>query len=303
MIGRQQEFLKYLDSRFAGDYLLNEPLSNHTWYKIGGPADVFVYPHHPEDLIGLLQQCRFLDLETYFIGGGANLLVHDDGFRGVMINLGRYFTTIVRHETMLSVGAGVPLQRLVWFCEAEGLGGLEPLSGIPGTVGGALIMNAGTHAGEIGQSVAEVSLLNDTLTPMSMSQDQIAFGYRSAPELQNKPLLGCTLNLYIEETATLRAFRLDQLARRQAKQPIECPSCGSVFKRPPGYYVGRMVQELGLKGLRHGDAMISEKHAGFIVNLGNATAEDVRYLIEKIQEEVRTHFDVTLETEVRCVGF
>ena len=293
----------YFDAHWAGDYLRDEPLARHTWYRIGGPADFLAYPRDAADVVGLLRQCRALEVETYFIGAGANLLVSDAGFRGVMLLMGRYFTELTRAGNIITAAAGVLLKDLVLFAEREGLGGLEYLAGIPGTVGGALTMNAGIERGEIGDVVREVTLLNDELEPITLAADQITFGYRSAPQLQAKPLLGCQLQLRPADAAALRQIRLTQLAERAAKQPLDYPSCGSVFKRPPNHYVGKMVEASGLKGLRQGDAMISEKHGGFIINLGHATANDVRHLIVKIQEAVEARFGVRLVPEVRLAGF
>ncbi len=303
MNNRYKEFLPYLEKKFAGEYLLNEPLSSHTWYRIGGPADFFVYPQDTEDVVMLLRQCQTLDVQAYFLGEGANVLVNDAGYRGVIMNLTRHFTNILQENTVITVDAGALLEDVILFSEHHSLGGLECLSGIPGTVGGALMMNAGTHYGEIGDAILEVSLLNEELESFILSGEQIAFQYRSVPQLQEKPLLGCKMQLHYKDKAVLRKSRLAHLAERAAKQPLDCPSCGSVFKRPPGHYVGEMVQNLGLRGFRYGDAMISEKHGGFIVNLGNAKASHVKYLIEKIQKKVHKHFGICLEPEVRFVGF
>jgi len=299
----KKELQDYLDKHLAGEYLVDELLSLHTWYRIGGPADFFVYPGDIEDLAALLHQCRALDVNTYFIGAGANILASDDGYRGVMINLTKHFTDVSREDSVIKASSGVLLKNLVLFGEKNSLGGLEYLSGIPGTVGGSLIMNAGTEHGEIGETVMEVYLLNEDLEPVVVSNNQITFNYRSAPQLQEKTLLGCKMKLSYEDEAILQKIRIAQIAERIARQPLQHPSCGSVFKRPPGYYVGKMVEDLGLKGLRYGDAMISEKHGGFILNLGSAKASHVMYLIEKVKAEVYKHFSVQLEPEVRFVGF
>jgi UDP-N-acetylmuramate dehydrogenase len=303
MKSQKQDLLTYLNKNFAGNYLLDELLSQHTWYRIGGPADVFVYPQHIEDLIDLLSHCRTLDIETCIIGEGANILVHDAGYRGVIIHLAKYINKIAVEGEIITADAGAFLRDLVLLCEKHSLGGMECLSGIPGTVGGALIMNAGTHRGEIGERVSEVSLLNEDCEPIVMDRSHISFKYRNVPELQGHVLLGCKMVLSHEEETILKERRIAQLKERAAKQPVEYPSCGSVFKRPPGYYVGKMVEDLGLKGFRYGDAMISEKHGGFIINLGNAEASHVLYLIEKIKDEVYKSFNVQLEPEVRFVGF
>ena len=292
----------YLRKNFRGFFLEDELLAAHTWYKIGGPANFFVYPQSRYDLVALLNKCRSLEIPTYFWGDGSNILAADSGFRGVVVNLIRFFNHIERNDDFVEAEAGAMLQDLVLFCEQRSLGGLEYLSGIPGTVGGALFMNAGTNRGEIGDRVSEVYLLNEQLEPEVMTNNHISFEYRSVPKLKKKLILGCKIKLYYEKESILRKRRLDQIKERSAKQPLEYPSCGSVFKRPPNHFVGKMVEELGLKGLRYGDAMIPEKHGGFIVNLGNAKASHVMFLIEKVQDEVYKSFAVQLEPEVKFVG-
>jgi UDP-N-acetylmuramate dehydrogenase len=299
----KKTILTYLAQHCAGDYFIDEPLSQHTWYRIGGPADVFVYPKSVAALCDLLRQCRSCDAPAYLIGDGANILTSDAGYRGVMINLERYLNRLTFQDMTVAAGAGVLLQTLVLRCEQQQLGGLEYLAGIPGTAGGALIMNAGTDLGEIGSLVSAVDVLTDQMELVRLPAAEINFGYRRAPQLQDKIVVGCTLALKPEQESVLRKRRLNQVQQRAVKQPLEYPSCGSVFKRPPGHYVGKMIQELGLKGFRHGDAQISEKHAGFFVNVGQARASDVMYLIQKVQDEVFAHFGVRLEPEVRFVGF
>lgn len=303
MNAQQKSLLYFLKNRFRGEYLCHEPLARHTWYQIGGPTDFFIYPHNQEELVTLLQQCRMLEMPVCFIGEGANMLVSDEGYRGVMIHLGRFITSLTHEEHKVTVAAGTSLQRLILYAEHHGLGGLEGLAGIPGTVGGALIMNAGTHQGEIGDCVHEVLCLNEALEPETLSHTQLHFQYRSVPELQERPILGCVIALYETESALLRERRQALLARRSATQPLDYPSCGSVFKRPPHNYVGKMVEQLGLKGIRYGNAMISDKHGGFILNLGQAKAAHVLYLLRKIQYEVHQHFGVALEPEVKLIGF
>ncbi len=300
---QRKDLERFLETQFKGTYLRHEPLARHTWYRIGGPADIVAYPAGIEDLQRLLQCCRALDVPTYMLGEGANLLISDSGYRGVMIALTRYFTAMQTEDEQVTVMAGALLKDLIEFCERQNLGGLQGLAGIPGTLGGVLTMNAGTNLGEIGDCVRKVKLLNAQLELTELGRNQITFGYRNAPELQNTYILDCTLKLSYDDKDRLRQFRLQQIAKREAKQPLDCPSCGSVFKRPAGFYVGKMVEELGLKGLRHGDAMISEKHGGFIVNCGNATAAQVLYLIRTIQQAVEKRYHVELEPEIRLVGF
>ena len=297
------EISAFFRNRFRGFFREKEELAAHTWYKIGGPADFFALPMTRDALVDLVQRCRELEFPVYFLGDGSNILVSDDGYRGVVISLKGFFNRISISGNVLEIDAGVMLQDLVLFCEQRNLGGLEYLSGIPGTVGGALIMNAGTSNGEIGDRIENVYFIDSDLEASALGKNEISFGYRKAPELQNHVIIGCRLYLEFQEERLLRQRRITQIEKRAAKQPLEYPSCGSVFKRPPENYVGSMVEELGLKGIRHGDAMISEKHGGFIINLGKAKATDVLYLIRMIQEKISKHYSVELEPEVRFVGF
>ena len=300
----KKELQCYLDQHVAGDYLRDEPLSLHTWYRIGGPADFFVYPRSVEELVTLSHYCKTHEIQTDMLGEGANVLVSDAGYRGVIVSLTKHLHRILRDdEHHVTAEAGVMLRDLVMFCEKHHLGGMEFLSGIPGTVGGALMMNAGTYRGEIGDRVKRVSLFDQYGEQITMEKSHIQFNYRSVPELHDHLLLGCQLTLEHEQASILKARRIALLKERAAKQPLEYPSCGSVFKRPPGNYVGKMVEDLGLKGLRCGDAMISQKHGGFILNLGKAKASHVMSLIEKIKDEVSKHYYVQLEPEVKFLGF
>lgn len=300
---KYRELEAFLQNSFSGDYLINEPLAPYTYYKIGGPADFIAFPRDINDLINLSIQCRALSVQSYVLGEGANVLVNDDGFRGVIINLTRYINSITVEGNRIKAGSGALLQKAILCSEQSSLGGLEYLSGIPGTIGGALIMNAGTHKGEIGECVRDISLMTNESQVQTLDASQITFLYRNVPEIQDKILLGCTLELRHENKKTLKERRLEQLKQRKAKQPLEYPSCGSVFKRPPGYYVGKMVEDLGLKGFRYGGAMISEKHGGFIVNLGTAKASDIKTIIETVQQDVFNAYHIELEPEVRLVGF
>jgi UDP-N-acetylmuramate dehydrogenase len=294
--------LKFLQDTCAGDILLDEPLSMHTWYRIGGPADVVVFLRSSQQISAIVDMCASTSTPVEYLGEGANVLASDEGFRGVVISLTRHLVSMTRDGTRVSAAAGATLRNVVYFCEQQGLRGVQFLAGIPGTIGGALIMNAGIDDGAIGDAVASVSVLGGGGGVQTIEGSSVGFAYRSAPVLQNKAVLGCTLSLTEDDPAQLRQYRLDLLRKRAAGQPLEYPSCGSVFKRPPGHYVGKMVEEAGLKGLRHGDAMISEKHAGFIVNLGSATASDIMYLIQTVRDAIDKKFDVALELEVRLLG-
>jgi UDP-N-acetylmuramate dehydrogenase len=295
----------FLKNNLSGYYLIDEPLCKHTTYHIGGPADFFVSPREQDSLVKLLHECSRLDIDFFLLGGGANILASDNGYRGVIINLENLYCDLALNgNCQINAGAGVAMKDLVLFAENKALSGLEGLSGIPGTVGGGLRMNAGTKKGEIGSCVEEVSCLDpNTMAFHSLLKEEIDFNYRSVPQLQNKIILGCTFRLIESNREELRTARIMQLNERAAKQPLSFPSCGSVFKRPPKkYYVGAMVEELGLKGLMRGDAMISDKHAGFISNLGSAKASDVMWLIQHIQEQVQKNYNIVLEPEVQMLG-
>jgi UDP-N-acetylmuramate dehydrogenase len=299
----KNNFENYLNSNKDYDYQRKADLKAHCWYQIGGPADYLIYPKNRNQLRELISICAGEDIPYFLLGSGANLLISDAGFRGVVIKLNRYFNQLERLETEVSAAAGVELDKLVLFCEENGLAGMAELSGIPGTVGGALSMNAGTDSGVIGDVVKEVEVLENSLKYSFLKKAEIGFGYRSAPLLQNKIIISCKLEMKAGDPSQLKRIRQAQLLKRKTKQPLNCPSCGSVFKRPPGNYAGKLIEEAGLKGYRYGNAQISPKHAGFIVNLGNATAAEVKFLMDKIQEEVYKKFSVKLEPEVRFLGF
>lgn len=281
----------------------NEPLAKHATYRVGGPADVFVLPEKVEELEQIIRMCLKQNIPYFILGEGANVLIHDRGFRGVVISLKKCCDQLFHKENLLYVGSGVAVQHLVAYCEEHGLEGLDFMSGIPGTVGGALKMNAGAFVGEIGDRVIRVDAIDGSGKRIQISQEAAGFGYRRADGLEGKVLLGCWIWVDWEEPESLAAKRQEYLTRRAEKQPLEYPSCGSVFKRPPGDYAGRLVEAAGCKGLKIGRAMVSPKHANFIVNLGGATANDIYSLISEVQNRVYKQFKVWLELEVKLVGF
>jgi len=293
----------YFKKEFVGDFSFDESLKEHTWYKIGGSAAVLCSPESEDSLIALLKKCKELFVDYFILGDGANVLVSDAGFKGVIITLKSSLNKCFVHEQKLFAEAGAYLNDVILLAQDNGLAGLESLSGIPGTVGGALYMNAGIDSGNIGDVVEKVMILNDEFEMETLEAKDIDFGYRNVPQLKNKIILGTLMNMKKSSSEELSKFRNDLLRKRAEKQPLGCPSCGSVFKRPDGFFVGKMVQDLGLKGFRIGGAEISEKHAGFIINSGNATAADVIAVIEKIKLEVLNEYNVELETEVKLLGF
>ena len=300
---RWKSFYQELRRDYSEECLLNEPLASYTSYKVGGPADVLMHPQTISQLQAIIQQCHRLGIPWMVLGKGANVLIADEGFRGVVVMLDRCCRQIRKEENHLYVGSGVEVAQLVQYCERHGVGGLEFLAGIPGTIGGALIMNAGAFGGEIGQRVVYVEALLPTGKRIRIPKEDAGFGYRQAKGLQGKILMGCLLEVTPANGEELQKIHQHYVQRRAAKQPLQFPSCGSVFKRPPGDYAGRLIEAAGCKGWRVGGAMVSEKHANFIVNTGKATARDIFDLMVKVQQAVHEKFGIWLEPEVRLVGF
>ncbi len=292
-----------LEQQFPGQVLWNEPLSRHTTYQVGGPARVFFEPPNESALQQVLRRCHQEDVPVFILGSGSNILVHDQGLDMLVIRLGRCRSRISHQGLGVTAGAGALVSDLVLYCEEHSLAGLEFMAGIPGTVGGALRMNAGAFTGEIGDRVEWVTALTPAGEPLRIPASEAGFGYRRAEGLQGKILTTVRLRLEAGNREVLRAARMDILARREARQPLEYGSCGSVFKRPPGGYAGAFIEQAGCKGMRIGGAMVSPKHANFIVNYQHATAQDIYRLIRAVQQKVYEKFQVWLELEVKLVGF
>ena len=281
-----------------------EPMDRHTTFRIGGPADLFLVVDSRASLKEVCRRARELGVKLYPLGNGSNTLVSDEGLRGAVVTLGEGFRKIEpRGEVELECGAGVSLAGLCNFAKNRSLSGLEFAWGIPGLAGGAALMNAGAY----GHTMSEVVTACSHVTPQGESGilrgDELAYGYRRSAYTDN----GCmitSLRVRLTKGDPERiAARMQELYdRRKAKQPLELPSAGSVFKRPEGYYAGTLIEQCGLKGRRVGGAMVSDKHAGFIVNTGGATCADVLRLIELIQETVYSRTGVRLECEVKQIG-
>ncbi len=283
--------------------LFDEPMRNHTSFRIGGPADALVMPGSIGDLRHALQLARRFDLPLTITGNGSNLLVRDGGLRGMVVKLGERFQRITVAETRLTAQSGALLGDVSRAAGAQSLTGLEFAIGIPGTLGGAVIMNAGAYGGEMKDVVTHVTALDETGELHEMGVEELQFGYRrSALQQLAWTVAEVRMQLQAGDGAAIQAKMADLTFQRESKQPLSFPSAGSVFKRPPGKYVGPMVEELGLKGYQIGDAQISEKHAGFIINRGQATAADVLALIQHVRERVLAAYNVWLETEVRIIG-
>lgn len=276
-----------------------EPLAKHTSFRIGGPAEVMAFPKNAEELGRLLRVCR--DSPRIILGAGTNVLAPDGGMPGMVICLKDCLGGMTRlDDTRIQVSAGVTMTRAAVFAAGCGLSGLEFAHGIPGTVGGGVYMNAGAYGGEIRNVCQSVTVMDDSGETHIYSREEMAFSYRhSRLEEDGGIVLAAVFALEPKPEAEIRETMRQLLARRTASQPLDMPSAGSAFKRPVGGYAAALIEEAGLKGFQVGGAAISTKHAGFAVNLGGATADDVRELLRQVSDRVYAHSGIRLEPEVR----
>ena len=283
--------------------LTNEPMSRHTTFRIGGPADCIVFPSKMEEIRSVVEICRAEGLQWYILGNGSNLLIGDSGFRGVFIQIGKNFSGISREGDHLRVQAGALLSAVARFALNEGLEGFEFASGIPGTLGGACVMNAGAYGGEIKDVAVQVTLLDRYGKLRVLTRDEMKFGYReSIVEGEGLIVLEAVLALRPGDPEVIRGRMEELKEKRTTKQPLDLPSAGSTFKRPKGYYAGKLIMDAGLAGYRVGGACVSPKHCGFVVNDAGASAADVRALMTDVIRIVDEKFGVTLEPEVKMLG-
>lgn len=280
----------------------NEPMSRHTTFRVGGPADVLFLPESGEQVAAALNAAKESAVDALVIGNGSNLIVRDGGVRGLVIALGDGMSAIARDGDVVTAQAGASLAKVAAFAQAEGLSGLEFASGIPGTLGGGCAMNAGAYGGQLSDVLidAEVLLNGERRT---LTNAEMAMGYRTTMPLREGGIvLSARFRLTSDDPEAIAARMRELNARRRDKQPLNCPSAGSTFKRPEGHFAGALIEGAGLKGRSVGGAQVSQKHAGFIVNTGGATASDILALIKIVQDEVLARYGVALETEVRIVG-
>ena len=282
--------------------LKNEPLNKYTFTKTGGPADFLAFPKSVTEVKALLEECRKNNLPWMVLGNASNLIVRDGGIRGLVIMLEKLNHIEVKGNQITSQ-AGAKLIDTTYVALEHHLTGFEFACGIPGSIGGAVFMNAGAYGGEIKDVFVSCEVLYPDGQIKTLSAKEMAFSYRhSAIQKQHCIVLSATFALQAGNYAEIKA-KMDELTHlRASKQPLEYPSCGSVFKRPVGHYTGPLIEQAGLKGMTIGGAQVSEKHAGFIVNINHATATDYVKLIQDIQKVIKEKFDVTLETEVRIIG-
>jgi UDP-N-acetylmuramate dehydrogenase len=295
---------------FTGEIKENEPLSRHTSFNIGGPADVLAYPANREELIKLLKEISRRRLNYFILGGGTNVLVRDGGFRGVVIALERMRAVRIEREyrslggafAVVYAEAGAPLPALHFLAAEQGLTGLEFAAGIPGTVGGAVCMNAGTAAGEFGDIVESVTLISPAGEYIRKTREEMGFGYRVANIPEGHLVIDARVVLRRGDKEQIKACVRGLLDKRKQRQPMGYPSAGSVFKNPLDRSAGKLIETAKLKGKTVGGAQVSDKHANFIVNLGKATARDVLALMEIIKQTVLDAHGVRLEPEIKIIG-
>ena len=282
--------------------LLDEPMARHTTFRVGGPADVMFFPASAEQITAALEAAAGLGVPALVIGNGSNLLVRDGGIRGLVVALGEGYSAVACEGETITAQAGASLARVAQAAQAAGLAGLEFASGIPGSLGGGCAMNAGAYGGQLSDVLLSAQVLLDGAV-RTLSRDEMEMGYRTTlPLRRGGVVLSARFGLRRDEPEAIAARMRELNGRRRDKQPLNYPSAGSVFKRPEGYFAGALIEQAGLKGRAVGRAQVSEKHAGFIVNTGGATAGDVTALIALVQDEVEARFGVRLEPEVRILG-
>ncbi len=282
--------------------LTDEPMSRHTTFRVGGPADIVVQPSSADEVIAAIETAKKLGQPVFVMGNGSNLLVKDGGMEGIVIILGDRMSKITRSGNMLHAEAGAMLSRLSREALNAGLKGLVFASGIPGTVGGAVVMNAGAYGGQMSDVLVRAKVLIGKEIKW-MSRDELEMGYRTTKPLKEGGIvLEAEFRLEDGDPEALTAETNELSRKRREKQPLSLPSAGSTFKRPEGYFAGALIEQAGLKGVSVGGAQVSELHAGFVVNTGNATASDILGLMKKIQDTVFEINGVILEPEVRIVG-
>ncbi len=297
-------FIEYLESVVtAENILLEEPMHKHTTFRVGGPAEVFVTVDNKEQLEKIIKYLNLVERPYFILGNGSNLLVGDKGYRGVIIRLGGEFTALKTEGNLLTAGASVLLSAAAREAMENGLTGMEFASGIPGSIGGGVKMNAGAYDGEMRQIVESVQVMYKDGSILDLDNDTMEFGYRNSV-IKNRPyvVLQVSLRLHPGNKEEILARMNELAARRKEKQPLEFASAGSTFKRPEGYFAGKLIMDSGLRGARIGGARISEKHCGFVINDGTAIAADIAELIQEVVETVRDKFGVTLEPEVIFLG-
>lgn len=289
---------------------VDEAMKSHITFRVGGNADYYVTPENEEQIANIISLCKETDIPYYIIGNGSNLLVRDEGYRGVIIEIGKKYSGIWVEENTdtgecgntIIAKAGAKLAQIATLAMQAGLTGMEFAHGIPGTLGGAVVMNAGAYGGEMKDILTSVKVLDSDGNIITLDKDSLELGYRHSiiPEKQYI-VLEAEITLSKGDITKIKATMEELANRRREKQPLEYPSAGSTFKRPEGYFAGKLIEDAGLKGYRCGGAMVSEKHSGFVINYDNATADDILRLIKDVQDKVKEKYGVSLEAEVKIL--
>lgn len=283
------------------NYRENELMSGHTTFKIGGPAKYFFTPHTSEEIVNIINLCRSYNIKYMIMGNGSNMLFNDDGFDGAIIQIYNNYNIIDVCQDGLYANAGALLSKLAAVARDNSMTGMEFAAGIPGTLGGAVVMNAGAYGGEMKDIIEYVDVLELDGTVKRYNCQGMEFGYRKSIISEDKIVLGAKLKLSMGDKDKIQV-RMEELKEaRMSKQPLDLPSAGSTFKRPEGYFAAKLIDDSGLRGLKCGGAMVSEKHCGFVVNYDNATCKDVLGLIKQVQDVVEEKYGVRLEPEVKII--
>ena len=299
-----QNFYDILNNVIAKDSILtDEPMSRHTTFRVGGPADFFVTPKAKEEVRDVIRICKEAGMPYYIIGNGSNLLVSDAGYRGVIVQIYKEMNEVKVEGDLVKAQAGALLSGIAAKALGAELSGFEFASGIPGTIGGACVMNAGAYGGEMKDVLESVTVLTGEGKIIELGRNELELGYRtSVIAKKGYIVLGAVLMLERGDGEKIKTY-LDELKeKRVTKQPLEYPSAGSTFKRPEGYFAGKLISDAGLKGFSVGGAQVSEKHAGFVINTGNATAADVIALTDAVRDKVFEKYGVKLELEIKQLG-
>lgn len=288
----------------GGEHVLaNEPMSKHTTFRIGGPADCFTIPQNAEEIKKITAVCKEENVPYYILGNGSNLLVGDRGFRGVIIQVYRNMGAIRVEGDRIYAKAGALLSKIAAEALGHELKGAEFSSGIPGTLGGAVVMNAGAYGGEMKQILESATVLTTEGEVKTFTVDELELGYRTSVVAKKCYIvLEAVLKLETGNAEEIRSYMEELKGKRVTKQPLEYPSAGSTFKRPEGFFAGKLIEDAGLRGFQVGDAQVSEKHCGFVINRGKATAKDVISLMEQVSDKVEAMAGIPLEPEVKRIG-
>ena len=302
-MNQYMEFYKLLGEFYnEEDITVDSPMSEHIYFRVGGPADILVTPVNEEQVVNTLKLCREYNVPYFILGNGSNILVKDGGISGVVIKFNK-LNKITTEGNCVTAQSGALLKDVSKAALENNLRGFEFACGIPGSIGGAVFMNAGAYDGEMAHVIKSARVIDENCNIKNLTKEELELGYRSSIVMKKGyVVIEATVELESGEYASIKDKIGDLTNRRESKQPLEYPSAGSTFKRPEGYFAGKLIQDSGLKGFSIGGAAVSEKHSGFVINKGGATAKDVLDVIAHVQKTVKENFDVELHTEVRIIG-